>query len=582
MLKNLFQSRDEKIRLKIEEHITEGLAHLSNRFFNGAMIEFDKAMTYNPEEVYPRLVDELASAAASGQLESALAIGLNLIKQDPDDYELINRLGNYAREGRDYKQANNLYKSALKIKPDFQMAFYNLAASTAKVDIYDDAVLSALSKFDGVAGYILPEYVDNPNIIDELYEKVAEEKEERFQEKLKELTALRDEEKDAGDVAEAKKAEVQINELKASGKKITSDDIIKELKQLLKTEEVNQTAHQINLALYAIQEKNPEIAAEAIKGLSSKDFEQLDLLKVAILEHSGDMNKAIAMLNHMLGKNRHNRYYNANLGLMYQRSGNKFLSIKYLIKTAALLERSNGIYSLTKLREEADTAYDQMQFKKALNYYLVIANETENAEIWEKVGSIYVERKDYDMAIKAFNKMIKLDPDSTSGEAKLKLVQDYYLEKAETLFQERKFKAAAEYYEKALSILRLPDLIKRTAEVYKQLKDTDREQELLNEHKEMMEAEKAQALEETRQQMIIQGKQLLKNKMYTKAIETLEAVFRMKTDRDIFIQLALLYKGMKKQNELISLEQRWQKMLEFEEKMKIHRKKESRSQPTAA
>ena len=582
MLKNLFQSRDEKIRLKIEEHITEGLAHLSNRFFNGAMIEFDKAMTYNPEEVYPRLVDELASAAASGQLESALAIGLNLIKQDPDDYELINRLGNYAREGRDYKQANNLYKSALKIKPDFQMAFYNLAASTAKVDIYDDAVLSALSKFDGVAGYILPEYVDNPNIIDELYEKVAEEKEERFQEKLKELTALRDEEKDAGDVAEAKKAEVQINELKASGKKITSDDIIKELKQLLKTEEVNQTAHQINLALYAIQEKNPEIAAEAIKGLSSKDFEQLDLLKVAILEHSGDMNKAIAMLNHMLGKNRHNRYYNANLGLMYQRSGNKFLSIKYLIKTAALLERSNGIYSLTKLREEADTAYDKMQFKKALNYYLVIANETENAEIWEKVGSIYVERKDYDMAIKAFNKMIKLDPDSTSGEAKLKLVQDYYLEKAETLFQERKFKAAAEYYEKALSILRLPDLIKRTAEVYKQLKDTDREQELLNEHKEMMEAEKAQALEETRQQMIIQGKQLLKNKMYTKAIETLEAVFRMKTDRDIFIQLALLYKGMKKQNELISLEQRWQKMLEFEEKMKIHRKKESRSQPTAA
>ena len=75
MLKGIFQNRDEKIRLRIEEHITDGMNHLSNKFFNGAMIEFDKAMAYDPERVYPRLADELASVAASGQVESALAIG---------------------------------------------------------------------------------------------------------------------------------------------------------------------------------------------------------------------------------------------------------------------------------------------------------------------------------------------------------------------------------------------------------------------------------------------------------------------------------------------------------------------------
>jgi len=81
MLKGLFQSKEDKIRVKVAEHIADGMTHLSQKFYNGAMIEFDKAMELNPEEVYPRLVEELSNAAASGELESALAIGLNLFKK---------------------------------------------------------------------------------------------------------------------------------------------------------------------------------------------------------------------------------------------------------------------------------------------------------------------------------------------------------------------------------------------------------------------------------------------------------------------------------------------------------------------
>ena len=86
MLKGLFQSKEERIRQKIDEHISEGMNHLSQKFYNGAMIEFDKAMELNPDAVYPRLVEELSNAASSGELESALAIGLNLIKKNSEDY----------------------------------------------------------------------------------------------------------------------------------------------------------------------------------------------------------------------------------------------------------------------------------------------------------------------------------------------------------------------------------------------------------------------------------------------------------------------------------------------------------------
>ena len=150
MLKAIFQSREEKLRQKIEEHISEGVRQLSSKFYNGAMMEFDKAMSYDGESVYVRLVEELSKTAGSGQLESAMAIGLNLIKKNPKNFELINKLGNYARELKDYRQANNLNKTALKINPDCKIAFYNLAASSAKADIYDEAIISTLSQFDSV------------------------------------------------------------------------------------------------------------------------------------------------------------------------------------------------------------------------------------------------------------------------------------------------------------------------------------------------------------------------------------------------------------------------------------------------
>ena len=487
-------------------------------------------------------------------------------------------MGNYAREVKDYKQASFLYKTALKIKPDFELAFYNLAASNARIDIYDDAIISALSQFDGVSSYILPEYLENPNLIEELGEKIAAEKEERFQEKLTELTALRDEEKEAADPEMVKKNEADIDKLKEESRQATSEEIMDQLKQLVAENEVDP----INLALYAMRENKPKVAVEALAGLTSQDFENLDMLKALIFEQMGDVGKAISKLVNLLGQNAHNRYLNVNLGLMYRRCGKKFLAVKYLIKTADLLERSNGIYSLTQLREEADLANDQMQFKKALNYYRVIANEMETAEIWEKIGTIYSERKDYDKAVKAFSRMIKLDPESGIGEEKLKQIQEYYLEKGETLFRERKFKAAAEYFEKALSIIRSAEIIKRTAEVYKQLNNADREHELLDELEKRLEQEKARELEETRQQLILKGKQLIKSKYYEQAIKALENAFRMKVDRDVFVQLAMLFKALKRQDALILLEQKWQKMLEHEEKLKKYQNTEIDPKASAA
>ena len=184
--------------------------------------------------------------------------------------------------------------------------------------------------------------------------------------------------------------------------------------------------------------------------------------------------------------------------------------------------------------------------------------------------------KKYDEAVEAFRSMAELDPKSKAADSKIKEIHDYYVEKGEKLFLDHKFKPAVDYYHKALGVLRLPETLKQTADVYKQLNNSEKEKELLEEWQKMMDEQKQQEQEQHRQKMILKGKTLLKQKNYIKAIETFEAVLRMKVDRKIFMQLAALYKGLKKGNDLAELERRFEKMLLHEEKMRKFEKEEER------
>ena len=576
MLKGLFQSKEEKIRIKIDEHFAEGLKLLSEKFFNGAMIEFDKAMELNPDFVYPKLVEELSNAAASGSLQSALAIGLNLIKEKNEDYELANKLGNYAREMGDYKQAEGLYKTALKVKKNYTKAFYNLAASQARVDIYDDAVASAISKFESVGDCILPDYFGDKKIIEQMSERVSSEKKASFKDKLQELTVLRDQKIEGGEAVEAKGIDLEIKKLNESAGKIVPEDMLEDFENQAKEDSENEKEHLFNKVVFAIANKKPDIALATLARLSPTDFDTISLLHALALDQKGKREEAISKLIRLLGKNEFNRYNNVNLGLMYRRAKKTFLATKYLIKTAALLDKSNGIYSMKDLIAEADACYEAANLKKALNFYTIAVTEVPSPRIWGQIGNIYIERKKYDDAVEAFRNLKNMDPKSEIGEDKLREIHDYYVEKADVLMHDRKFKPASDYLHKALGVQRLPDTIKKAASVYKQLNIPDKEKELLKEWQSLIDQEKAKEQEKVRQNLIIQAKQQLSQKNYLKAADVYEKVLRMKVDRKIFMQLAAIYKGLKKRDDLENLERRWENMVAHEEKMKRFEKEEER------
>jgi len=576
MLKGFLKSGEEKTRDKIDEYFAEGLKLLEGNFFNRAMIEFDKAMALDSDAVYPRIKQEMQDAASSGQLEAALALGLNLIKSDNSDFELANKLGNFAREQKNYPQAESLYKLALKAKKNYLPAFYNLAASMARVDKYDDAVQSALEPFNGLEDYVYPDCEGPAKLIETLTKDLGEIKMKERVEKMQELTMAKEQKETQGYAVEAADIELELRKLKDLPKGAQPNDVVEEFKRLIEEQPQQAKDHTYNIAIYALMNGFLGEAEEALSRISVSDFEYVDLLKCILTAKKGDRTGAIEKLNKLMGDNEFNRLYNVNLGLLYQREGKKFVSAKYLIKTAALLEKSGGYYSMQELVRLAHESYDAGAFKKALNYYQIASTEIKDPKLWERLGTLYVELKKYDDAVRAFRSLQELDPNSPVAAKKLKEVHDYYYNKGKLLLDDRKFKPAGDFFRKALNVLRLPETLKAAAVVCGQLKQSDEEEAFLDEYAALMQVAKDKVVEQERQMLILEAKSWMAKKNYLKAIQSYESALRMKVDKNVFLQLAGLYKGLKKNDDLAALLGRWEKMVEHEEKMKQFAKEKER------
>jgi len=570
MFNDLFKSSEEKNLEEATKHFDQGMKHLESKFFNRAMIDFKKAMELAHEEVYPRLMQELNNASTSGQLDAALSIGLNLLQENPEDFELANKLGNFAREQGDYNQAQSLYKMALKTNKHFEKAFYNLAACSVKVDIYDDQVKSAIAGFEKLDGYVYPDYAgEDRNPPDTIHKRLSESVVATKDKKISDLETRIKALEETGEQVEAGQLTMDLREAKAAPAVVGPKQVVDEFMRFIEEEPEKANQHRYNLGIYAMMHHLPEVAKDAFEPLTVEEFPLLELLKAIRLDLSGNLSEAVDQITKVLGANEYNRYSNINLGLMFKKAGKHFLATKYLIKTAALLEKSGGLYSMKELVQIAFDCSEDGNFKKAANYLEIAVTENPDERVWSKLGEVYVELKKYDEATEAFREVLKLEPASPLANKKIQEIHDYYAEKGQTLQADRKFKASGEYFNKALTILKLPSTLKSAASVFKELNDYDRADQLILQLRDIEKAEKDKVNEAERLQKIVEAKQMMQHKNYRGAIELLEIALRMKVDKNVYLQLSALYKGLKKTEELEALGEKWEKMLEHQEKLRL-------------
>jgi len=501
MLKSFKKNREQKVIQKAEELLAKGISQLNGKLYKQAMIEFQNAYQLDPKTALVRLDKEFKHYLEMRDHEAALSIGLILIKIKPSDYELVNLVGNCARKQKNHKQANNLYRHALKINRNYSLAFYNLAASMGKVEKYDGDIKKSFKVFAGLKDYVLPEYAENPDFGNRIEKTLQDTSNSNFELQVHNLEQQINHKESSGGYQEAKVLGIQLEKLRRKENQTSKEDydnLYSELlgsktsEEMTEDEKQDQLRNMYNFGIYLLNLKKTDMALKVFHDVrdSGKEFKYLDMLIAITMATAGHTKDAIKFFVDELGEEQYNRFFNINLGFMYKNIGNRLLATKYLAIGAELLEKSDGLYNLSDLLEIADQSATDGSYKKALKLYNVAVSEIQNADIWAKIGEVYVNLKKYDEATKAYREMLKLDPASQFANQRLKELHDIFCARAESFFHQSKFQASVSMYEKALRILRPAETIKQTASVYKVMNNAARVEALNQEYEEILKKER--------------------------------------------------------------------------------------------
>lgn len=525
MLETFTRRQKNKKQSKTDEVLTRGFALIEKKEYKQATIELTLALEEGAGELLPLLEQKFEEYVKANHNEAIRSIGLVLLKKRPNDHELLNLLGNTSRRLNEAKEANHFYRQALKVKGSYLKAFCNLAASLANVDKFDEAVQESLSRFEAGTDYFLPEYKNsiklrNPDDFDQT-------------------------------CAELRKA------IKENWKSQSIDEGRLTLQKDI-----------FNLGLYALSKKKTELALENFEKLKKQQsrLEHLEMLIAISRELDGeDIQESINDLKRLLKEDPKNRYLNGNLGMLYKKAGNQLQSYKYFLICSSLLEQSEGFFSMRALVRFADEKMKEGDFKKALSLYKTASAELQDEMSWQKLGDLYYKIGENSDAIAAYKRVLEINPRSAVVRTRLKHIFTQLVEKAESLKNEKKFQQAVVIMERALKIERPPDLLEETAKTYKILRDFSTAERLLSECETTREKLKQKTLEKERQEFIVKGKEYSKRKDFTKAIEYLERASRIKLDKDVFLYLAHLYKGLKRTRSLQELMNRWHLTNDYDE-----------------
>jgi hypothetical protein len=249
-----------KNRRAAKRKIANGIKLIDSNLFKRASYEFQTAMELSSLVALEQLENEFRDYDMSSSPEAALAIGLVILKERPEDYPLANKLGNYARTMGDRKQANNLYRMALRVKRDYMQAFYNLAASFGNVDKYDMAVKSCIDKYIKSAAFITPEYQNDPKIVENIENEIVEKKTAEKEDIIKKLDEERKVKQKANEAYEVQRLRNEIDKAKKIPTDFAYEEVRDQLQKLVEDTRAKQAipedqavyhGHIFNLGMYA-------------------------------------------------------------------------------------------------------------------------------------------------------------------------------------------------------------------------------------------------------------------------------------------------------------------------------------------
>ena len=480
ILKKIFGPEDS--HKDVNAILARGKSLLEKNFYEWATVEFNKALALNPKLAAETVTKLFQEMQGSGNPDGTISLGTIALKMDPKNVDLANQLGNTYRKKQDWNHAKNMYLHCLKYHPDYKNAVYNLAATTAKVEVADGMAISAIDEFENMKDFVLPDIEEGMGILVEMQTNFAVD------------TVEVDQEKGPDEINETKvmpeKVAKEDNNIKIKTDTDTDDkddldsiDAVQTFKYItsnLEAESLQEKEAIFTLGIYCLKNNETKIAQYSLKRLLMRDKENVDLRCFLVLAISidGKINEAIESFQSILGRNPNHRYTNVNMGILLRRKGKIQQSRVSFFTTYRLLERSQGDYDIKACLENADKLFNNNQKKKALEIYEPLISEITSEVLLHRIAKLYLDKKLLDGALEVYKRILRKNRQNKEAREGIKSIHTAYLIESENFLKKNDKINAAVKIEKALKIAASINLIQKAISINLLLKNENRVVEL--------------------------------------------------------------------------------------------------------
>ena len=484
ILKKIFGPEDS--HKDVNAILARGKSLLEKNFYEWATVEFNKALALNPKLAAETVTKLFQEMQGSGNPDGTISLGTIALKMDPKNVDLANQLGNTYRKKQDWNHAKNMYLHCLKYHPDYKNAVYNLAATTAKVEVADGMAISAIDEFEKMTEFVLPDIEEGMGILVEMQTNFAvdtvEVNQEQSPDENNETKVIP--EKEAKEDNNIKiKTDTDTDTDTDDKDDLDSIDAVQTFKYItsnLEAESLQEKEAIFTLGIYCLKNNETKIAQYSLKRLLMRDKENVDLRCFLVLAISidGKINEAIESFQSILGRNPNHRYTNVNMGILLRRKGKIQQSRVSFFTTYRLLERSQGDYDIKACLENADKLFNNNQKKKALEIYEPLISEITSEVLLHRIAKLYLDKKLLDGALEVYKRILRKNRQNKEAREGIKSIHTAYLIESENFLKKNDKINAAVKIEKALKIAASINLIQKAISINLLLKNENRVVEL--------------------------------------------------------------------------------------------------------
>ena len=482
ILKKIFAAEDS--HKDVNAILARGKSLLEKNFYEWATVEFNKALALNPKLAAETVTKLFQEMQGSGNPDGTISLGTIVLKMDPKNVDLANQLGNTYRKKQDWNHAKNMYLHCLKYDPDYKNAVYNLAATTAKVEVADGMAISAIDEFEKMTDFVLPDIEDGMGKLVEMQTNFADDTVELNQvqspENKDEIKVIPEKEEKEDDNEKVKVDTDGDDDDKDDLDSIDAVQTFKYITSNLEAESLQEKEAIFTLGIYCLKNNETKIAQYSLKRLLMRDKENVDLRCFLVLAISldGNINDEIKTLQSILGRNPNHRYTNVNMGILLRRKGKIQQSRVSFFTTFRLLERSQGDYDIKACLENAEKLFNDNLEKKALEIYEPLISEITSEVLLHRIAKLYLDKNLLDDALEIYKRIFRKNRQNKEAREGIKSIHAAYLIESENFLKKNDKINAAVKIEKALKIAAGTNLIQKAISINMLLKNENRVVEL--------------------------------------------------------------------------------------------------------